>query len=124
MRLIYLAGPYSHDEEKVRRERVDYQAKVMAYFADTTRNLCLYSPIVQWSAVASAHELPHDFNFWMQQDFHMIRLSTAVWVVTMEGWLDSFGLAQELEFAADTGKDVLYVVEDSKGFHLRDAWLT
>lgn len=118
MRLIYLGGPYSHKNKEVMKERVNEAARVLAYFASTAKNLILYSPIVQWSTVAFAHELPHDFNFWKQQDFHMIRQSTAMWVLPLIGWRNSFGLSQELEYARDIGKEVLFVVPEKEIFVL------
>ena len=55
MRLIYLAGPYSHDEDSVKKKRVQEMEKALAFFARTAPNLCLYSPIVHWSSVAFNH---------------------------------------------------------------------
>ncbi len=121
MRLIYLGSPYSHKEEDVRRQRVIDAAEVLAHYATVGKNLCLYSPIVHWSTVAFAHDLPHDLDFWMQQDFHMIRLSTALWVLTSEGWEESFGLNQEIEFAESIGRETFYVIKDSPGFYVTDA---
>ena len=109
-----MGGPYSHKSPMVMKERVDQQAHALAHFARTAENLVIYSPVVHWSAVAFANDLPHDFNFWKQQDFHMIRQATAMWVVTLAGWQESFGLQQEIEYARDIGREVMYVIpEDS-----------
>ncbi len=120
MRLIYLAGPYSHKEESVRRERLDQHAAAAAYFAHNAENLCVYSPIAHWSAIASRHDLPHDFNFWIRQDFFMIDKSAALWVLTIDGWKESYGLSQEIEFALDIQKPVYYVVREGTDYVLRD----
>jgi len=120
MRLIYLAGPYSHKKENVRQERLSKHAQVLAYFAHHAKSLHLYSPIVHWHGVASEHELPKDFNFWMEHDFFMIRLSSAVWVITSDGWKTSFGLEQEMAFAQDIKKEIFYVIEESPKFHITD----
>ena len=118
MRLIYLGGPYSHKEKSIMNERVEHHAKVLAYFARTAENLVLYSPIIHWSMVAYSHDLPHDFNYWKQQDFHMIRTATAMWVTVLPGWRESFGLGQELEYAKDIGREIMYVIQDSTEFHI------
>ena len=121
MRLIYLAGPYSHKSEEVRQQRLKQHAEILAYFANTADNLCLYSPIVHWHGVAQDFDLPHDFSFWMQQDFHMIKLATAMWVSTLDGWQKSYGLSQELEYARDIGREVFYVIPHHNEFHITDA---
>lgn len=120
MRLIYLAGPYFHKDEKVRQKRLRGFEDALAYFMNTARNLCMYSPIVHWSNIATRHDLPHNAAFWLQQDFFMIKQASAMWVLTMEGWKDSYGLSQELEYAHDIGRDVVYVVKDEGSFFLCD----
>lgn len=121
MRLIYLAGPYSHEDKLVRQRRVQSHAAALAFFANRTEQLCLYSPIVHWHGVAHDHELPHDFSFWMQQDFHMIKQATAMWVLLLDGWRDSYGLSQELEFAKSINRDILAVNVRGDEFILADA---
>ena len=120
MRLIYLGGPYSDENKELMKERVDKQAHALAYFARTADNLVLYSPIVHWSYVEFTYELPHDFNFWKQQDFHMIRQATAMWVLALDGWKESFGLGQEIEYARDIGKEVMFVIPDESAYFLTD----
>lgn len=121
MRLIYLGSPYTHTLRKIRKARVAKVREALAYFANNAKNLCLYSPISHWAGVAEDHELPHDFTFWVQQDFHMIRQSTALWVLTVPGWKQSYGLRQEIEFASDLKKPVLYVVQVDSDFHVYDS---
>ena len=118
MRLIYLAGPYSHEDDNVKKQRVAEMEEALAFFARNAQNLCLYSPIVHWSSVAFNHDLPHDAHWWMEQDFFMIRQSSAMWVLTIEGWKTSFGVGQELEFAESINRDILYVVPDPEGYHI------
>jgi hypothetical protein len=118
MRLIYLAGPYSHKSEEVRQERVNRFSEALAFFSNTTENLCIYSPIVHWHEVAKLHKLRHDFSYWMQQDFHMINLSTAMWILKIDGWDKSYGLSQEIEFARDKNKEIFFVNTDDEGFYL------
>lgn len=120
MRLVYLGSPYHSTEERIRRQRVKKVQEALAYFANNTDNLCIYSPISHWSGVADSHELPHDFRFWLQQDFHMIRVSTALWILTIDGWKESYGLEQEMEFAESISKPIVYVEETDTGFVLRD----
>jgi len=113
MRLIYLAGPYTDKDEQVVQRRIDKYASVVAHFMNTSENLYLFSPILQCFHVANQHNLPHDFAFWAQRDFFMIKKSAAMWVATFPGWQESYGVSQELEYAESIQKEVLYLVEDT-----------
>ena len=120
MRLIYLGSPYNHADETVRAQRLRIVQDALAFFAISAQNICIYSPIAHWSGVATNHALPHGFEFWSQRDFHMIRQSTALWILTTEGWKDSYGLRQEREFADSIKKPTLFVIRDDAGFHVAD----
>lgn len=115
MRLIYLGSPYFHKRNSVMHKRVSLTAHCLAFFRRTAENVVLYSPIVQWSRVAFENELPHDFGSWAQQDFFMIRKSSALWVLAIDGWQESFGLSQEIEYANDIGHEILYIIPEGIG---------
>ena len=121
MRLVYLAGPYSHQDKDIVQQRVNNYAAAVAYFMNTAENIYVFSPVLQCFHVANRHKLPHDFSFWAERDFFMIKKSTAMWVLTLDGWQESYGLSQELEYAESINRDILYVVQDSDTFHLRDS---
>lgn len=120
MRLIYLAGPYSDTDESVRQQRVDAYAETVAHFLGTTENLFIFSPILYHAPLADKYNLSRDFSFWAQRDFFMIRQSSAMWVLTLPGWEDSFGVSQEMEFAESIGRDILYVIPEIYGYVLMD----
>jgi len=120
MRLIYLAGPYTHKNKEVVKQRIDEYAMAVAYFINSAPNLFLFSPILQCFHVANQHELPHDFTFWAQRDFFMIKKSSAMWVLTLPGWEKSYGLSQELEYAESIKRDILYVLQESTDFVVTD----
>jgi hypothetical protein len=120
MRLIYLAGPYSDKDESVRQQRVDKLAEAIAYFMNVAENLFLFSPILHHYKIANNHSLPHDFKFWAQRDFFMIRQASALWVLTISGWDTSFGVAQEIEFAESLGRDIFYVSDSPTDYYVSD----
>ncbi len=120
MRLIYLGSPYTDPDKAVMEERLSVNRKALAHFANNSQNLCVYSPLVHWSSVADAHDLPHDFSFWMTQDFHMIRQANALWILAIDGWHKSYGLSQEIEFAESIDRPINFVIPNRFGFVLRD----
>lgn len=114
MRLIYLASPYNDPSPTIREARKEAVADCMAYFARTAADVCIYSPIMNWGYVAVKHTLPHSFDFWAQQDFHMIQKSRAVWVLKVEGWEDSYGIRQEMEYANNINRPLFYVYPEHR----------
>lgn len=120
MRLIYLAGPYSNKSKYIMARRRKAFAEVVAHYMEYAENVCLYSPILHNAEVAHLFNLPHNFNFWAQRDFFMIKKSTALWVLTIEGWQDSYGLAQEIEYAESINREILYVRKEGEAFILTD----
>ncbi len=120
MQLIYLASPYTDKSHEVREQRHLEVAKAVAYFANHAKHLCVYSPICHWHPVASRFNLPHDFNFWMQQDFHMIRQAKAMWILRLEGWDKSYGISQEIEFAASIRRPIILLSQHKDRYVLTD----
>lgn len=122
MRLIYLGSPYNDQDPQVRILRRGASSAVLAYFAHTAPGLCLHSSIVHWGPVADLFDLPHDFDFWKEQDFFFIRKSSAMWVLPLVGWRESYGLNLEIEYAEDIGREILYVqLAHEGGFLLKES---
>lgn len=121
MRLIYLAGPYSHHDKDIVQQRVNEYAAAVAYFMNTAENLYVFSPVFQCFHVANRHDLPHDFAFWAERDFFMIKKSSAMWVLPLEGWQTSYGLSQEIEYAESIQREIFYVVQESEDYVITDA---
>ena len=118
MRLIYLGSPYS-SKHKIRMiDRMNSTQHCLAHYRRTAPELVLYSPIALWAPIANDHDLAHGFDTWAQQDFFMIRKSSALWILTIDGWKESYGLLQEIEYAHDISKPIMYVIQDSTGYVL------
>jgi hypothetical protein len=115
MRLIYLANPYHDQSVDLMEKRYQTTMEVMARIARLADDICIYSPIVTWHEIAKRHDLPKDFHWWRERDFFMLRKSAALWVVPIEGWQESFGVSQEVEFAQDTNIPVFYVLDFDQG---------
>lgn len=90
----------------------------MVHFRQKGANVVLYSPIIQWARAAQEHDLPHGFEAWAQYDFFMIKKASALWILTLAGWRKSYGLGQEIEYAKDIGREVLYVIPEDDSYFL------
>jgi hypothetical protein len=92
--MIYLASPYSDEDPKVQQRRYEAVRKMTAGFLE--RRFFIYSPIVHCHDLAAHHDLPKDFEFWRDYDFHMLDLAEQLWVLMLDGWNTSKGVTAEV----------------------------
>lgn len=93
----YLMSAYSHDDPGIRESRYRAALQCLAFY--TANGQVLYSPIVHNHPVASNFVMPSGWDFWSKFDLPFLRASTAVFVLTNEGWRESVGIAAEIEIA-------------------------
>ena len=105
--MIYLASPHYDPDEVVRELRYEQAMKA------TARLLCegkwVYSPIVHYHEIARKHGLPNGFSFWKEYDEHMLGLAEAMYVLRLEGWNTSRGIASEIGFATKNQIPIYYI---------------
>lgn len=104
--MIYLASPYSHPDPEIREQR--YQEALHAVFYHSGSGLAVYSPIVHWHPVALKYDLPKDAAFWANQNRAMLKKATQLVVLNVEGWRQSEGVAQELDWAQEFKIPILF----------------
>lgn len=104
MSFIYLATPYSHPLESVRKSR--YEAAMDAVHLISQHQIPVYSPIVHWHIVGARFQLPGDHEFWSVQDRGMMQGCREAWVLAISGWHESKGIKAEIEFLRRLEKQV------------------
>jgi hypothetical protein len=104
--LIYIASPYSHGAENVRRDRFD----AVCEYAGRLMQLghVVYSPIAHSHPIAMRVGLPTDWDYWKTFDHAMITRSTALMVLMLPGWRESEGVTAEIKMARELGIPVDY----------------
>ncbi|MDA7504044.1 DUF1937 family protein [bacterium] len=103
--MIYLASPYSHEDQSVRELR--FQAACRAT-ANLIRNgYAVYSPVVH-SHPLTKHQLPTDWSFWKSIDEEFLRCCDALMVLMLNGWDQSVGVQAEITIATELGQPVWY----------------
>lgn len=123
--MIYLASPYSHPDKDVIDRRVRQVGYVTAKLIE--QGMLVFSPIVHSHPIChhvnfvAVHDEHTDFapgNTWLDYDKGMIDKCDALWVLRLDGWEASRGIAAELVHAHATGKPVQYVdyTEDVNGY--------
>lgn len=106
MSFMYLASPYTHHDPRVRHWR--YEA-VRDYAAHLIQNRqWVYGAIVHTHDICLNHEMPHEFEFWQDLNHTMIVASTGMIVFQIDGWRQSRGILDEIEFCMKIGRPVIY----------------
>lgn len=105
--MIYLASPYSHEDEKVKEKRV--LAVCMCAASLMELGVIVFSPIAHSHYIALHGNVPNNWNFWKHQDFGMLSLAAELWVYKLPGWDVSVGVRDEIEFAQKRGIKIHYI---------------
>ena len=107
--MIYLATPYSHTDPAVREKRFETACRIMA--ALMSEGWSVFAPIVYSHRLALHCALPLDWDYWKKFDTEMLESCDELWVVKMEGWSTSKGIAAEIAIAIELGKKIIYMNE-------------
>lgn len=103
--MIYLASPYSHSDPAVMEERFDAACKAAGYLM--TQGHHVFSPIAQCHPIAMRTPgMPTDWQFWKAYDEQVIAACDELWVLMLDGWQESRGVAAEKEIAFRLGKPI------------------
>lgn len=108
---IYLAGPYSHDEEDKMEGRFLWHMNTASALA--TKGYLVYSPICHWHPVAQKNNLPRDFSYWKKLNYCFVDKCARLVVMTLAGWDHSKGTQSEIVRAKQKGIPVSYVAPGS-----------
>lgn len=100
----YLASPYSHPDPDVREQRAfavnDFSGKLLA------AGVHVYATIWATHRACVYHDLPKDHLFWLAFNKAFIDPAAGIIVCDIDGWRESKGCQQEIEYARETGKPV------------------
>lgn len=105
--LVYLASPYSNDNKNIVTAR--YEAVLEATARLLNQGKIVFSPIVHSHFLGEHHGLQGDWDFWKQFDETYIERCDELYVLMLDGWRESKGVAAEIELAFAQGKKVTYL---------------
>ena len=98
--MIYLAAPYFYPDPDVRQWRFEAVCKVTAEMLRS--GLIVFSPVVH-SHPLTLYGLPSDWQFWQSYDRTYLQACSALAVLTLDGWRESEGVANEIKTANELG---------------------
>lgn len=110
--VYYLASPYSHPDPVIKEMRYTIVTAIGA--ALSLAGFLTIEPIGASHPVAKTFKLPTGYEFWKRRDRALISHSDGVIVAMMDGWQESVGVTDEIQFAESIGKPVYYL--DPKKF--------
>lgn len=109
MKLVYLASPYSHDDEGTRTRRYKQVCRVQARLYTKYPEYTFFGPIAMSHGVSVHGDLHFDWQFWQEHDYEFIRRSDELWVIMIDGWENSQGVQEEVKYMKSQNKPVLYL---------------
>lgn len=105
--MIYLASPYSSPDPLIMKTRFLLAEQCTAELLK--RKIWVYSPIVHCHELAHKYDLPKDHEYWLAYNFAMLRRCESLAILTIPGWRESKGVAEEIKFAELAGIGIDYI---------------
>lgn len=100
--MIYLASPYSHPDPQVMEFRFDQVCRVAGKIM-AEQGIVVYSPIAHNHPIAVRINLPRGWDFWEKFDTETLTACKEIWVLKLDGWDTSKGVAAEVQIAKKLG---------------------
>ena len=107
--MIYLASPYSDVDPNIMQDRYDDTQKACALLNTRHPMHTIYSPIALFHPIAALHNLPTDADFWWAKNRDAINSCEMMFVLTLDGYHESLGVAQEINYCRLINKTYRYV---------------
>jgi len=113
LKLIYLASPYSKYKdgpEAAFKAVCQKAAEVMSMGYDVFCPIAHSHPIEEHGFFGEKG----DHDFWLKQDFAILRKADELWVYMMPGWEKSYGVTKEIELAKARKIPIEYLYFDDQ----------
>lgn len=111
--LIYLASPYSRNDlygaakRSAETRRFEMVAKAAAFFMD--QGHLIFCPIAHTHPLWQYGLQKKDGDWWLKQDFALLRRCNQLWVYMLKGWQESYGVTKEVDLARTLDIPVFYI---------------
>ena len=108
--LSYLAIPYTHRFESVRKQRFKI-ANVIASFL-MEQGILVFSPISHTHPIAFECDLACGWDYWEAFDRAYLSMCKDLYVVCIEGWTQSKGVQAEIQIAKEMNLPINLIPDD------------
>jgi hypothetical protein len=105
---IYLASPYSHPDPAVKQDRYEEICRTAAMLMEKGERV--FCPIAHSHPIEIlGMKTVHTGDFWLDQDFAILKHAEMLMVCMMPGWTTSHGIHEEIKFANENNIPVAYI---------------
>ena len=104
--MIYLASPSSHPEPIVEETRFQWAAWAAAKLIELGH--LVFAPIPH-SHPITRYGGNGSWEYWAEFDKHMLGACDELWVLCLDGWDTSVGVAAEVKWAKAAGMKIRYI---------------
>ena len=113
-KIVYLACPYTHPDDKIREER--YQAATQAAASLIRQGNIVYSPITMTHPIdiilaGTTGTLGSDY--WVSFDEAFMDVCSEMLILTIDGWEDSSGIRREMAYFKKQSKPVSFLAPEN-----------
>lgn len=106
-KLIYIGSPYSHPDPDKVKKNFDLVSNLAAKMC--SEGHVAFSPITYGHTLLGFQKMPSDWEFWKNFCLSFLKKSDQLLVYKIEGWENSKGLKEEIEYADANGIHVIYI---------------
>ena len=104
----FVSSPYSHTDPVITQQRVDAVTAFVHH--RLVANEMVISPIVYGHSIVLTHQLPGTYEFWETFCLSMLKPCTKLYVLCLDGWVESVGMRGEIEAATLWNIPITYVL--------------
>ena len=97
MKKVYLACPYSHLDKTVMEDRFERVCEKAAELMEM--GYIVFSPISHTHRIKEYTVYGNKWEFWKKQDFPFIEWCDEFHILCLDGWKESVGVKDELDYA-------------------------
>lgn len=108
MSYIYLATPYSHPDKEIREKRYIHACQIAGKLMRQGEKV--FCPIAHSHPIETVGMSERQSaDFWLDQDFAILKHAEMLMVCMMPGWAESHGVNEEINFAHTNKIPVCYI---------------
>ena len=109
MKILYLASPYSHENELIRQRRYHLACRTAAKLMKA--DIAVFSPLANTIPAVEFGGLELSHHGFLRLDLPMLRRCDELLVLYLDGWQESIGVQQELGEAILLQKPITTIKE-------------
>lgn len=106
-KLVFVSSPYSSDNSELKDLRFKHACIACGHIMNN--NAFPISPIVHGIPIARECSVPDSFKFWHEYCMKFVLKSDIIFVLNMDGWMDSIGVTDEMLMGRTSRKDIYLV---------------